>query len=257
MEEGNYEEAIPYLEKAIKLNHPDYLLHKHLGLAYYEVGKPRLAYTRLTNSLDLNPNQPDIHERIADFLYEKKFFQRCIVHLNESLKLKPDQPKLLNKLAALYSKQGKQNKAIECLNKSLSFESAQPDVISELGFIYFRQKKVEPAVKQWSAALELDPDEKNASSALAWIMATSKNDGIYDPKQALVLAQRACELTDSKDPRFLDTLAAALAANGNFTEAIEITNKAIGLAGSVGRKDLVEDFKSHLELYQANQPYRE
>ncbi len=255
--EGDYDDAIGYLEKAIKLNHPNYLLHKHLGFAYYEVGKPRLAYIRLTNSLDLNPDQPDIHEKLATFFYETKRFQKSIIHLKESLKLKPDQPKSLNKLATLYTRQGKEAQAIECLNKSLSFKPAQPDVISELGFIYYKQKQLEPAVKQWSAVLELDPDHKNAASALAWIMATSKNEELYDPEQALVLAQRACELTDRKDPRFLDTLAVASAANGNFTEAIEITNKAIRLAESVGRKDLVEDFKSHLRLYQANQPYRE
>lgn len=255
--QNNYDAAIPYLEKAVKLNHPDYLIHKHLGLAYYEVGKPRKAYLRLTNSLDLNPNQPDIHERIADFMYGKKRFRGCVIHLNASLKLKPDQPKLLNKLATLHSGQGDHAKAVECLNKSLTFSPDQPDVVSELGFIYYKQKKLDLAVKQWSAVLQVDPDHKNAASALAWIMATTKNQDLYEPQKALTLAQRACVLTDYKDPRFLDTLAAALAANGDFTKAIEFTEKAIKLAQSKGRKDLAKDFKTHLRLYQTNQPYRE
>jgi arylsulfatase A-like enzyme/Flp pilus assembly protein TadD len=256
-EEGNYKNAIPYLEKAIKLDHTNYLLHKHLGLAFYEVGKPRLAFLRLTNSLKLNPLQPDVHEKLATIFYEKKQFDESIIHLKESLKLKPDQPDLLNKLASLYSRQGGQAQAIECLNKSLNLKPAQPDVISEMGFIYYRQQRLEPAVKQWSDALELDPNQKDALFSLAWIMATSKNENLYNPEQALVLAHRACELTDKKDPRILDTLAAALAANGNFIEAIEIVNTAISLAESVERKDLVEDFKDHLKLYENKQTYRE
>jgi len=256
-EEGNYKSAIPYLEKAIKLDHNNYLLHKHLGLAYYEIGKPRLAYTRLINSLELNPNQPEVHEKLADFFYEKKRFDKSLMHLKESLKLNSNQPELLNKLATLYSRQGRQDQAIESLNKSLKLKPDQPDVISELGFIYYKQKKLEPAVRQWSDALQLDPDEKNAASALAWIMATSKNQDLYDPAQALVLAQRVCKLTNNKDPRILDTLAAALAANGNFIEAVEIVNKAISLAESAERSDLVKDFEDHLKLFENKQTWRE
>ncbi|HXZ18969.1 MAG TPA: hypothetical protein VEG63_03415, partial [Candidatus Acidoferrales bacterium] len=64
---------------------------------------------------------------------------------------------------------------------------------------------------------------------LAWLLATTKDPRLRDPKAALPLARRAVDITDSKNANFLDTLAEALYANGMFAEALETERKALSL----------------------------
>ena len=58
---------------------------------------------------------------------------------------------------------------------------------------------------------------------------------------------RGCELTDWKDPTYLDTLAAAYAEAGDFDAAVRTQAKAIELA---------KDFGARLKLYQDKKRHR-
>jgi len=53
------------------------------------------------------------------------------------------------------------------------------------------------------------------------------------------------------------SLAVALAANGNFAEAIENAHLVIQLAMSEGNTQLAQDIQEHIESYKNNMPYRE
>jgi hypothetical protein len=63
----------------------------------------------------------------------------------------------------------------------------------------------------------------------------------------------ACELASWKDPFCIDTLAAAYAECGQFSQAVERQKQAIDLASEKKKAD----FRSRLELYEAGKPYRE
>ena len=67
------------------------------------------------------------------------------------------------------------------------------------------------------------------------------------------LARTACERTGWQDAGKLDTLAASLAADGKFAEAVEQQTKALELAAEGDKAD----YRMRLELYQAGQTYRE
>ena len=78
-----------------------------------------------------------------------------------------------------------------------------------------------------------------------------------DGSWALLLAKRACETTEYKNPRFLDTLAAAYAETGQFEEAIQTAQEAIEKALAKKQKSLAEEIKKRLKMYQSRQLYRE
>ncbi len=73
-------------------------------------------------------------------------------------------------------------------------------------------------------------------------MATSNKAEIYKPKDALVLARAACEWDAYRSAEFLDTLSAALAANGDFEQAVKIQTSAIKIASTRELPDFQKTF---------------
>lgn len=102
--------------------------------------------------------------------------------------------------------------------------------------------------------LDKNADDPKAHNELAYYLATSPEAEIRDGKRALQHAQRACELTSWKEPEYLDTLAACYAENGDFTEAIGWSEKAIASAANA---EDAEYYKNALELYRQNKPFRD
>ena len=91
---------------------------------------------------------------------------------------------------------------------------------------------------------------------MAWAFATSPDPHTLDPAAAMILAQRIVGRTKQQDPLFLDTLAAAQAANSQFDPAVQTAQAAINLANSQGNKPLAAAISGRLTLYQQGKAYR-
>ena len=55
----------------------------------------------------------------------------------------------------------------------------------------------------------------------------------------------------------LDTLAAAYAETGQFSDALETAHKAVKLAAEQSKQPLAESIKAKIPLYEAGTPFRE
>ena len=91
----------------------------------------------------------------------------------------------------------------------------------------------------------------------AWILATNPNASVRNGPEAAELAQRAIELSDGENPQILDTLAAAYAEAGWFSEAVQTAQKAIDVATPQNKLILAASIKARRQLYQAKMPFRE
>jgi tetratricopeptide (TPR) repeat protein len=116
--------------------------------------------------------------------------------------------------------------------------------------------KAESAVKQYYRILEIKPDHIEAFNNLAWIFATTEDESLSNPAEAIKLAEKACALSKRKNARLLDTLAAAYASSSRFKEAVETAEKAIKLAEDANEENLAEEIQERLNLYKSDQPYR-
>ena len=94
-------------------------------------------------------------------------------------------------------------------------------------------------------------------NALAWILATHREDKFRNPDEAIQLAQRACELTNYQDPGSADILAAAYAAAGRFDDAVATAEKAVQLTASGDNKQRHQATLNRLQLYRQQKPYRQ
>jgi spermidine synthase len=126
-----------------------------------------------------------------------------------------------------------------------------------IGVAHMALGRRDAAVGYWRKVAELKPDSAEALNSLAWVLATTEDASLHNPVEALKLAERACALTEHGRPELLDTLAAAYAAMGRFSEAAETAERAMTLAERAGNADLARQIQDRLRLYRSGRPYRE
>lgn len=106
-------------------------------------------------------------------------------------------------------------------------------------------------------ALRLNPAFIEAHNSLAWLLATHPDPAVRRPDEAIYHAETACAITHQRHPILLDTLAAAYANAGRFSDALATADKARAIADRAGATPLVEVIDRHRALYRQDQPFRE
>jgi tetratricopeptide (TPR) repeat protein len=153
-------------------------------------------------------------------------------------------------------------RAIEHARRAHRIEGAKgwdfweyPTTFCLLGQAQAAAGRLAEARKSLDAAIEADARSGQSHNKVAWLLATTWNSSLRDGKRAVALATQACELTEWNEPGYLDTLAAAYAEAGQFTDAVKWETKALERPDAL-RADL-EPAQARLKLYQAGQPYHE
>ena len=103
----------------------------------------------------------------------------------------------------------------------------------------------------------MKPDDPAVLRDLAWVLVAQKDASIYDPAEAIQLAERVCELTDRRDAACLDTLAMAYSEAGRFEEAVEAAEEAIAVALTENGMDLAAEIEERLVFYRKGRPYHD
>jgi tetratricopeptide (TPR) repeat protein len=108
------------------------------------------------------------------------------------------------------------------------------------------------AIADYNQAMVLDPNYLPVLTRAAWLLATCPNQKVRNGKRAVELAKKALN-ANKQDPKTMDTLAAAYACAGNFTEAVRWQERALEDEQFMNNADA----RSRLELYRKKQPYRQ
>ena len=110
-----------------------------------------------------------------------------------------------------------------------------------------------------AASNNIDEASDEVINEVAWILATTSEKSLKRARYALRIIDK--RMQDSalarEKPEFLDTWAAALAANGQFEKAIEVQNRAISKATEQDRDDVLQILERHLKSFKLNQPITE
>jgi len=114
------------------------------------------------------------------------------------------------------------------LQEQVSENPADLGLYENLAMLYHKMEDYEKAKEVYERILALDPDRPVSLNNLAWLLATSDDPRLRDPKRALVLAKRAVSI--ERMPVYLDTLAEAYFANGYRQEAVKTMREALSKA---------------------------
>jgi tetratricopeptide (TPR) repeat protein len=252
-----WQDNITLYEHTLTVTENNTGIHYNLGLALWSQGKIDEAISHFYQSIKIFPNSPDVHNSMGLALLEKGKPDGAIMYFTNALKLKPDCLDAQLSLGTALAAQGKFDQAIGHFNKVLEIKPDDARAHYNLGQAYAQQGDFEKAFEHWNQALELQPDSTVFIDNLARMMAIHRNPKFRNPAESLRLALQACEMTGYNEPRFLDTLAAAYAADGKFSQAIETAEKALKLAEAADKKELAGQIRDRLQLYKAGRPYIE
>jgi tetratricopeptide (TPR) repeat protein len=154
----------------------------------------------------------------------------------------------------LLNKQGKFPQAETCLNKAVLLRPTLGAAQFELAVAQDYEGKYADAIGHYESALVAIPDDPATLNNLGLLYATATNQEVRSSKMAVLLATRACEATTSQNPRYMDTLARAYAADGDFFQAIAWEEKAMHRAAQLDARELQREFQPRYNLFVQHKP---
>src|SRR5262249_44476905 len=111
------------------------------------------------------------------------------------------------------------------------------------------------AISHYRKVIELDTNVVLALNNLAWMFATDSDPKLRNGKEAVPLAEHACERADYQQAFLIGTLAAAYAEAGRFNDAVAAAQKAHDVALAHGQKDIADQNLKLMEYYKAGKPF--
>jgi protein O-mannosyl-transferase len=253
--QGRLEEAIAHYRRAQEAGSRE--AEVNLANALVGVGD---AGSAATEYVAMMPNQPDsarLHCDLGGVYVQKGRFEEAVRHLKEAVRLKPDYGEAHLRLGMALGGERKFLEASEHLQNAAKLNPNDPLPHQWLALAWTEVSDMEKAIAEYRQAIRIKPDLAPALNNLAWLVATHPEAKFRDGKEAIELAERACELTKRKQPVFLGTLAAAYAEGGRFQDAVTTAERAIALAESERQEKVVEKNRELLKSYRAGQPWRE
>ena len=181
----------------------------------------------------------------------------AIARYREALECNSYHAKTHNNLGGLLQAKGQLEEAIAHYRRSVQIDARDPGTHFNLGKALETRGSFEEAIAHYQQAIELRADFAAALNALAWIHATNRNPKLRNAPQSIEYAERAVQSTGNKHPTPLDTLAAAYAAAGRFSDAVATAEEALKLAQSTGAAQLSQSIEQRLSLYREGRPYIE
>jgi Zn-dependent protease with chaperone function len=111
------------------------------------------------------------------------------------------------------------------LNKELGTRPGDTRIMMTLAMLYHEGKRFQQAKETYEKILQKEPDHYLALNNLAWLLATRKEPGLFQPDKALALARKAAAI--KPEAMILDTLAEAFLANGRPDIALQIARQVL------------------------------
>ena len=258
---------------------------------YIQLRYWRNSLTLFQHALEVTENNHIAHLQMAESLYEEQRLDEAVGEYQKYLQIISDDSEVLNVFGVALGRLGRQEEAVKSLTKALQIKPNFAEAHANLGYaltiqgnlekasvhflralqldpnsaeshshfgkILLRSGKINEAITHFERALKLKPDWVELMNTMAWYMAVNTNTAVYNPGRAVKLAQRACELTNYKEPELLDTLGVAYAATGDFDKAVETTQKALKLCQSSEHGALKSEIKNRQNLYMGKKSFIE
>jgi tetratricopeptide (TPR) repeat protein len=253
------EDAVAQLRSAVQLNPANPDAHYLLGMSLAKLGYPGEAREQLQKSVacwasnprttpglgDLASRRAMPHLWLGEIALQQGDADEATRHFADCLKIKPDLAEAHQLTGVALGRLDRWHEAEASLVTAIDLDPENSESRGYLAFTYARQGKRDHAARDYADLLLRKPDWPSRCSERALKSITQAR--FLDHVLAKELALQACEATDFKDARWLDTLAAVKAASADFVGARQTAKQALDLASDPA---LIRQIQDRLHLYE-------
>lgn len=205
-----------------------------------------------------NPDSPLATSLLSESYEGAERWSEAIPLLRRSLEFNPQNVRTRERIVTALVAAGRNEEAISELLSLNRERTCNEETLSMLNQLLHIERRFEEQRDAIGIAVADCPDVLANVNNYAWILATIPDAGLRDGTKAISLIRQAISSLGHRDPAFLDTLAAALAEQGRFAEAIRVEIEVVESMREVGASDqALREVRNHLEGYRSNRPLRD
>jgi tetratricopeptide (TPR) repeat protein len=253
MSMGAYEAAIADFTLAATKGLQDPGVFINRGVAQQRMKRLEEAVEDFGRAIQLDPDSARAYDNRAGALAELGRFEESLADSDAALRISPKFAEAYNNRGVTHRLKNEDQLALADYTRAIELYEGYAAAYANRGYIHKRLGDPASAMADYEKAIELDPAGAGALNDLAWLLSTSPEDSIRNGARAVELATQACALARDRNADYLDTLAAALAEQGDFAGAVAKAEAAIALAPDEAKGSI----QQRLAQYQQQQPYRE
>ncbi|MGH1832902.1 tetratricopeptide repeat protein [Enterococcus gilvus] len=166
---GGFEEAIPFLEKALEKEHTSDRLFQ-LGFTFYQLHDHQKAINYLQELITLDPEYQSGYYYLADSLKEEELLEEALSAAEEGIKENPYQVELLHLASEIAYRLRDSKKSEELLKQALETGEKTDETLLTLSNLYLNEDQPDKAIEMISQM-----DEEGNPYA-AWNLAQAYNE---------------------------------------------------------------------------------
>jgi tetratricopeptide (TPR) repeat protein len=223
------------------------------GVAHERAGDLQAALKDSSQAIELDPANARAYDNRSGVLAALGQYDASLVDSNRAIDIDPGFAEAWNNAGVTRRLKREYPKAVANYTRAIEIEPDYAAAYANRGFAHKQLGRLAEAVADYTQAIRLDAEAPGAHNDFAWMLAVCRDEAFRDAEAAVQHAQRACEISEFKNADYLDTLAAALAASGDFERAAEFARKARDIA----KEDARPPIERRLALYESAQPYQE
>ncbi|MCL5282247.1 MAG: tetratricopeptide repeat protein [Planctomycetes bacterium] len=235
------------------------MVHNDLGLYLASNGRYQEAIEHFRAALRTGPDLWQAHHNLALGLDQTGGdTEEMVQHYRRAIELVPADMTARISLGLALCRRGDFDGGITVLREAAEVGQGLrlPLAHYALGYLLVLQGQTRAGLGCLRETLSVSPRFLLATKGLAWFLATHPTEEFRDPREGVLLAERARSITRGPDAAVLDILAAAHASQGQYDKAVDIAKEAMGLSTRLGDGDSTKQIEKRLRLYEAQRPYR-
>lgn len=254
---GRGTNAIALYERVLALR-PSYAdAHLNLGYELLRAGRRAEAHHAYENALRASAACINAHYALGQFQFEEGRFADAEQHWRRFLAEKPEHVGARVQLAITLVAGKKFAEAVTEAREAVRVSPTNAPAHYWLAVALEQNGQPAAARPAYESSLDLEPDNPEALNNLAWLLTSNPDAALRDGRRAVMLAQRACELTKNESPLLLGTLAAAYAEAGQFEDAVRTGERAVTVAEAAKDQSLATRNREYIKWYQSRKTWRE
>lgn len=226
------------------------------GNVYRDQGKVAMALKDYSEAIRVNPRCMMAYFNRSSLYLISNEYAKALQDADKAVALDPKYSEAYHNrgLARLWL--GQFDGAVADCDQAIRFMPTNANAYSIRGRAQIARGQYRNAAADFRLAVAMDPKSHYGYLGLAWLLATCPDDSIRDGKKAVELARKACDMTQWGNWLALETLAAAYAEAGDFTEAVAMQERVLKLlpdVPDVQRRQL----ENRISRFKSKKPHRD